>query len=117
MLLGVSELIIGFLAHIPVSLHIALLVLPALGFSMTSAAALCNSSIQTLSPDHLRGRVMSIYLTVFTGITPLGALLAGATSDWFGAPLSMMMSGGVVLVGAVAISYLARTASIAPAAA
>lgn len=116
-LLGISELAVGYLAHIPVSLQVALVVLPALGFSMTSAASLCNASIQTLSPDHLRGRVMSIYLTVFTGTTPLGALLAGATSDWFGAPLSMMFAGAVVLAGALAIGYLARTASAAPAAA
>ena len=102
---------------IVLSLSIALVALPALGFSMTTAAALCNSNIQTLSPDHLRGRVMSIYLTVFTGSTPLGALLAGATSQRFGAPQSMMLSGAVVLAGALAIGYLARTATSEPAAA
>ena len=110
MLLGVSELTVGWLASIPVSLHVALAILPALGFSMTSAAALCNSHIQSLAPDHLRGRVMAIYLTVFTGSTPLGAMFAGATSGWFGAPRSMMLGGAVTLAGGVAIGYLARTA-------
>jgi len=115
LLLGLAELTVGYLSHIPVSLHIALVMLPALGFSMTTAAALCNSNIQTQSPDHLRGRVMSIYLTVFTGSTPLGALLAGATSEHFGAPRSMIISGAVVLAGALVIGYLARAASSEPA--
>ena len=36
-----------------------------------------NVSIQHLSSDEMRGRVMSIYATSFLGLPPIGALLAG----------------------------------------
>ncbi len=39
-----------------------------------------NVSIQHLSSDEMRGRVMSIYTTSFLGLPPLGALLAGELS-------------------------------------
>jgi predicted MFS family arabinose efflux permease len=39
-----------------------------------------NISIQHLSSDEMRGRVMSIYTTSFLGLPPLGALLAGELS-------------------------------------
>ena len=39
-----------------------------------------NVSIQHLSSDEMRGRVMSIYATSFLGLPPIGALLAGELS-------------------------------------
>jgi MFS family permease len=39
-----------------------------------------NVSIQHLSSDEMRGRIMSIYTTAFLGLPPLGALLAGELS-------------------------------------
>ncbi|MGA9673374.1 MAG: MFS transporter [Terracidiphilus sp.] len=39
-----------------------------------------NVSIQHLSNDEMRGRIMSIYATSFLGLPPLGALLAGELS-------------------------------------
>ena len=36
-----------------------------------------NSLVQVSVPDKLRGRVMSIYVTVMMGIAPLGSLLYG----------------------------------------
>ena len=41
-------------------------------------AATANTVIQTTVPDHLRGRVVSVYLTVFAGSTPIGGPLFGA---------------------------------------
>ena len=40
-------------------------------FSMTA------SLVQLIVPDHLRGRVMSIYMVAFRGGMPLGSLAAG----------------------------------------
>ena len=39
-----------------------------------------NVSIQHLSSDQMRGRIMSIYATSFLGLPPIGALLAGELS-------------------------------------
>ena len=50
-------------------------------FSMTS------SLVQLIVPDHLRGRVMSIYMVAFRGGMPLGSLAAGYAASVTSAPL------------------------------
>lgn len=39
---------------------------------------------QQLVPDHLFGRVNSVYRWVSTGVMPIGAVIGGLTADWFG---------------------------------
>jgi MFS family permease len=50
------------------------------GFSGILMVSCFNVSIQHLSSDEMRGRIMSIYATSFLGLPPLGALLAGELS-------------------------------------
>jgi MFS family permease len=50
------------------------------GFSGILMVSCFNISIQHLSSDEMRGRIMSIYATGFLGLPPLGALLAGELS-------------------------------------
>ena len=50
------------------------------GFSAILMISCFNIAIQHLSSDEMRGRVMSIYATSFSGLPPLGALLAGELS-------------------------------------
>ena len=50
------------------------------GFSGILMISCFNVSIQHLSSDEMRGRMMSIYATSFLGLPPLGALLAGELS-------------------------------------
>ena len=54
-----------------------------------------NVTIQNSVPDALRGRVMSLYVTVFAGTAPLGGLFAGAIAQAFGAPVAISL--GAVL--------------------
>jgi MFS family permease len=44
------------------------------GLIITSSA---NTQLQLSAPDDLRGRVMSVYSLMFTGTTPIGALITG----------------------------------------
>ena len=37
-------------------------------------------------PDELRGRVMAVYATMFMGVQPIGALIAGGVAKHIGAP-------------------------------
>ncbi|MFN2451293.1 MAG: MFS transporter, partial [Candidatus Dormibacteria bacterium] len=55
----------------------AALVLAAVGVCFSLYTSNSNSIIQLNSPDHLRGRVLSVYAYVFFGTAPLGGLLAG----------------------------------------
>jgi MFS family permease len=70
---------------------------------MSTTMALANTTVQTSSPDWLRGRVMSIYLTVFAGSTPIGAALAGFVSALWGASVAVAAGGAVVAIVALAI--------------
>jgi hypothetical protein len=44
---------------------------------------------------------MSYYTMAFVGMAPFGSLLAGALAHWIGAPLTVMITGAVLVVGAL----------------
>jgi len=72
------------------------------GFAMMVEMGSSNTLIQTMSPDHLRGRVMSVYSMMFMGMAPLGAVLSGFAAGRFGAPATIA-GGGVICMAAAAI--------------
>jgi MFS family permease len=70
-------------------------------------AATANTVIQLNVPDALRGRVMSVYTTVFAGSTPVGGLVTGAIASSFGAAVAIGLGGAASLVtGIGAITWL-----------
>jgi MFS family permease len=71
---------------------LSLLMLAGVGWSMISLNATTNTVIQTSTPDHLRGRVMSVYALLFLGIAPAGSLLAGFLTDLWGAPAALFIN-------------------------
>ena len=76
-------------------------------FSLWTANA--NSILQLGSPDHLRGRVVSIYLWAFAGLAPVGGLLAGWLCEVGGTQLSFAVAGTTGLaMTAVAARELRR---------
>ena len=77
----------------------AVLLVPA-GFCMMIQMASSNTLIQSMVPDRLRGRVMSVYAMTFMGMAPLGALLAGSLAHKLGAPMTVGIGGVVAIVGA-----------------
>ena len=60
-----------------------------------------NSILQLQAPDHLRGRVVSLYLWAFAGLAPLGGLFAGWLCDIGGTQLSFAVAGLTGLVTAM----------------
>jgi MFS family permease len=71
------------------------------GFCMMSEMASSNTLIQSLTPDAMRGRVMSLYTMMFMGMAPLGALFAGLLATRIGAPATVAAGGLVCLAGAL----------------
>jgi MFS family permease len=94
---GVTLLAFSFSRRLWLS---ALLLVPA-GFSMMIQMASSNTLIQSMVPDRLRGRVMSVYAMTFMGMAPLGALLAGALAHKLGAPWTVALGGVIAVMGAV----------------
>jgi MFS family permease len=82
------------------------LALPALyfvGMGSLLVAASINTVLQSIVPDELRGRVASIYVVSFLGVSPLGALAAGWVSERIGPPHTLAACG--LLAIAASITY------------
>ena len=77
----------------------------AAGASFTLWTANANAILQMGAPDHLRGRVVSLYLWAFAGLAPVGGLLAGWLVDVGGTRLSFSVAGSIGL----AMTLLAAT--------
>ncbi|MCS0635954.1 MFS transporter [Streptomyces sp. LP05-1] len=72
-----------------------------------------NSSVQMATDPVMRGRVMSLYMMVFVGGTPLGAPLLGWVTDTFGARIGFATGGAVSLAAAAVIGLvLARVGGL-----
>jgi MFS family permease len=80
------------------------------GYCQISFVAAANNRIQTITPDHLRGRVMSLYAQALIGVGPVGALQAGALATLFGAPWAMAI--GAVVACAVVVGIWILTPEV-----
>lgn len=103
--LGALDIALAVAGAIPLAIGIAMLVLAAIGFCSTTTMAMANTTVQTSAPDELRGRVMSVYTTVFAGTAPFGALIAGAISNNFGTPASLFVGGLVTMTAVALVAY------------
>jgi len=73
-------------------------VLFVVGFAATSQMAATNTIIQQRVPDEMRSRLMAVYATMFMGVQPIGALIAGGVAKHLGAPYTLMVFGSIVLI-------------------
>jgi MFS family permease len=81
---------------------IALVLLFALGLGFSLFTASANALVQLASPDHLRGRVVSLYLFAFVGLAPIGGLVSGWLADRGGTELAFTVAG---LAGVAAVAW------------
>jgi MFS family permease len=110
--IGVGAALLGFgliaTAAVP-SYAVAIPALAIAGFGAIWMAANANTLIQTTVPDELRGRVMSVYTTIFAGSTPVGAIFAGALASGWGAVAALAVGGVLTaVVGGIALVWLRR---------
>lgn len=74
-------------------------VLPLVGLSVLTTVTTANALIQLTSAPSMRGRVVSLYLMVFLGSSPLGAPLIGYIGEHAGARWALVFSGVVAGLG------------------
>jgi MFS family permease len=101
--LGVGLLLLALVGAVPLAIPVAMLVMAGIGLVSTTTMALANTTVQSASPDELRGRIMSVYTTVFTGTAPFGALVASSIANRFGTPTSLLLGGTVTLLAVSAV--------------
>ena len=85
------------------SLAVSLVLMLLIGWGVIAMAATTNTIIQLTTPDTLRGRVMSVYTTVFAGSGPVGALFAASLAALADVPTALAV-GGVLALATVAVA-------------
>ncbi len=85
------------------------LVLAVIGIFNILFSTTANSTIQIISKDEYRSRVMSVYTLLFAGTTPIGNVYAGFVSGRFGADIAFSISGLFILILAVAVNFILKS--------
>ena len=105
--IGLAGFVAGICLILFPSITNIIAVLPVLalfGFCQTILAASINTMIQSLVDDHLRGRVMAIFSTVFIGFMPIGSISSGGLAEIFGIKNTVYSFGVISII--IASVYL-----------
>ncbi len=86
------------------SLALSCIVLFLTGMGLMTVFANVNSLVQLITPNEMRGRVMSVYNSAFRGGMPMGNLLTGWLVPMFTAPVVLAVNG--VLLVLLALYFL-----------
>ena len=98
LVLGTGGFSVSLLALVPVtSIWPAAVLLFVTGTCFTLWTSNANAILQLGAPDHLRGRIVSLYLWAFAGLAPVGGLLAGWLTAVGGTPLAFVVAGATGL--------------------
>lgn len=86
------------------------IVLPFAGITSITFLNTANAYVQTSTPSHLQGRVISLYMAVLQGGTPIGAPLVGAVTNAYGPRWGIVVGalGGVIPAGLALVWWLRR---------
>jgi MFS family permease len=115
---GVGGFSISLLLLAPLHTVVACaILLYVVGVCFTLWTSNSQSMLQLAVPDHLRGRVLSLWLFAFAGLAPLGGLLAGWLSDVGGTELAFVVAGvtGLVMTMAAVRELYGQRAALRPA--
>jgi MFS family permease len=76
-----------------------------LGLSSMLMVNTINVTIQNSVSNALRGRVMSLYVTVFAGSAPLGGFLAGLVAQVWGPPAGFLLGAGITSLVVLVVGW------------
>jgi MFS family permease len=94
---------------------VSLALMVAAGLAGITATVTANTRLQLLAPEAFRGRVMSLFVMLMGGTTPIGALLLGGIAQAWGIQLGLIVFGTSTVAGLVAILALGHGRVAAPA--
>jgi len=83
------------------TLGLSLVALPLVGFGIMVNTASINMILQSVVPDHLRGRLVSFHIVAFLGVAPLGHFTSGWIAEQFGARTALTLGGAACMLGAL----------------
>jgi MFS family permease len=80
---------------------VSLPLLVGVGFCWVLGSTSANTLFQSLVPDELRGRAVSVYVMILMGGTPIGALASGALAEIIGASWTTCIGGAICIAAGV----------------
>jgi MFS family permease len=102
---GATDIAISFSR----SYALTVIFLVLLGVASIAYIASTNTSLQMNSPKELRGRIMGLYVVIFAGSTPIGALFTGFIAEILGTAAMILIEGTLCLIGVLAgIFYIKK---------
>jgi len=88
---------------------LSMLAISFAGFGLIMFYVNCNSTLQQRTPNHLRGRIMGIYVMCFGGLMPVGSLQTGLVAEHFSAPTALLFNAAVCATATlVAMRFVAQ---------
>jgi MFS family permease len=87
-------------------LPLSLLFLGILGICTVMSMTVTNTIIQSVVPPEMRGRIVSLWVLVSSGVAPLGNLFAGWVAQSIGAPYTLVFSGMLCLLSVVVVLFM-----------
>lgn len=99
---GVLEVVAAFAPHFWIFAGLLVLI----GMFGLTVNVTANSTVQMASDPAVRGRVMSLYMMVFVGGTPVGAPVFGWITDVYGPRIGFAAGGLLSLAGALLVGLM-----------
>ena len=90
------------------NLIVAMLCLAGSGFGMMLFFSTSNTTVQTIVPDEMRGRVMGIWALIFGGMIPFGSLEAGALAHYVGTSATLAIGACICALAAFVTLMIVR---------
>ena len=90
---------------------LSILLVSITAFATTGFMVVNMTVVQVMTPDYIRGRVVSVRFLVI-GLMPFGALSMGATAETLGAPAAVAIVAGVGALGFALVQIASRVFSV-----
>lgn len=71
------------------------------GFGMVTLFAACNTLLQTMVLENMRGRIVALYSMSFMGFTPIGSILMGSITEFAGLQPTLLVAAVLCLFVAI----------------
>ena len=88
------------------NIQLALPTLVVLGICSVLPLVVTNTAIQVMTPEGMRGRILSIRILITFGLAPFGNLLVGSVAQNIGAQMTLALSGSVCLLITAMVAVL-----------
>ncbi len=99
------------LAYVP-TIGVAFPILVTLGICTVMPLAVTNTAIQVMTPEELRGRILSMRIMITFGLAPFGNLLVGWIAQMFGVSSALALSGSCCTLVALLLAVIQKRYAI-----